>query len=268
MHEYPWLTTRQIEPSRCSCQASQDRPDAGSEDADMASPAPSTVDISDDDVEAEDPTGPSEVVDGCDEGQPVEHVPERSELDVGEGEADKASAPPKVGKIHKGKSHVFNFVPQPQDSQDPNTPEAAMEIDPEEEKKIAEDKKLPLHPPPTDMFSAELKKKIRDLRKEQKDLKSQKLARESALADVAGKVINVEESLPYGRDTAETMDMGDVDNLIQKFNQVENDLDLQTTDDTPARCCIKLNAPFCLWPTFVSVFLMTFPYSKLDVWPF
>ena len=212
----------------------------------MASPAPSTVDISDDDAEAEEPTGDSEVVDGCDEGQPVEHD---------EGEFNKAAASPTDGKIQRGKSHVFNFVPQPQDSQDPNTPDASMEVDPEEEKRIAEDKKLPLHPPPTDMYISELKEKLRDLRKAQNDLKSRKLAREAALAAVADKVIEVEESLPYGRDTAETMDMGDVDNLIQKFNQVEGDLDLETTDDTPATYCTKLYAPFCLCQTFASIFL-------------
>ena len=212
----------------------------------MASPAPSTVDISDDDAEAEEPTGDSEVVDGCDEGQPVEHD---------EGEVNKAAASPTDGKIQRGKSHVFNFVPQPQDSQDPNTPDASMEVDPEEEKRIAEDKKIPLHPPPTDMYISELKEKLRDRRKAQNDLKSRKLAREAALAAVADKVIEVEESLPYGRDTAETMDMGDVDNLIQKFNQVEGDLDLETTDDTPATYCIKLYAPFCLCQTFASIFL-------------
>ena len=106
------------------------------------------------------------------------------------------------------------------------------------------------------MYISELKEKLRDLRKAQTDLKSRKLAREAALAAVADKVIEVEESLPYGRDTAETMDMGDVDNLIHKFNQVEGDLDLETTDDTPATYCTKLYAPFCLCQTFASIFLM------------
>ena len=233
----------------------------------MASPAPSTVDISDDDdAEVETPKNDSGVVDGCDEGQPVEHVPEPSELDVDEGEVDKDSASPSVGNFQRGKSHVFDFVPQPQDSQDPNTPEASMEIeiDHEEEKRIAEDKKLPLHPLPKDEYIAELKEKINNLRKEQGDLKSRRLARKAALEAAADKVINVDESLPYGRDTAETMDMGDVDDLMQKFNRVEKDLELETTDDSPATCSIKLCATFFVCTKCWFQFFLRHFTSKLD----
>jgi len=57
------------------------------------------------------------------------------------------------------------------------------------------------------------------------------LAAGAAAEAAKGQVIPVEDSLPYGRDTMETMEMdGDAENLMEKFNSVAAALEVESGD--------------------------------------
>lgn len=92
--------------------------------------------------------------------------------------------------------------------------------------------------PPDVMDMSDLQAALEDARIE---LKARELAQELAKGDV----IPVDESLPYGKDNADTLDIpaGEVENLMNKFNQVSAELELvskRESEDVP-------------WPTGLNV---------------
>ena len=77
---------------------------------------------------------------------------------------------------------------------------------------------------------------LKRLREKYSAVKGRRMANEALAAGAAaeaakGQVIPVEDSLPYGRDTMETMEMdGDAENLMEKFNSVAAALEVESGD--------------------------------------
>ena len=166
---------------------------------------------------------------------PEGHMPLPSESASTEAKPeDPPSTPKGPPKLGRGKSHVFHASLHGGD-EDGDIP--ATQEDPKyeetDEQRIAQDKRLPLNPLGSPNI-AELEEKLKALKLMQRDMKAKKMVKQtlaSAAADAHGAVIEIEDTLPIGKDTADTMEYPDtaVQGLMDKFNAVEAQLELEDT---------------------------------------
>ena len=141
-----------------------------------------------------------------------------------------------VGRLNRGKSHVFHLeLPAHEGSKNPQV-EAVEKYEETDEHVIADDKKRPLFSPSDDVKVSQMEAHLKRLREKYSAVKGRRMANEALAAGAAaeaakGQVIPVEDSLPYGRDTMETMEMdGDAENLMEKFNSVAAALEVESGD--------------------------------------
>lgn len=128
-------------------------------------------------------------------------------------------------QLARGKSHVFNFADHldSQILQDSQGSPTRNDLEAESEQFTVEDKKLPFEPvatdePETEDKIAEMESELKRLRLEKSQILAQK--RIKLQAAFPGGMVQVDESLPFGTDTAETQEMPEsaVQNLMEKFN--------------------------------------------------
>lgn len=102
------------------------------------------------------------------------------------------------------------------------------------EQSIVDDNKLPLDPASSPGVSG----KIAALEEELKNMRAKQLALRSKreAAFVTNEVVQVDDSLPYGKDTGDTLEMdeGAVQNLMDRFNTAVDSLELLQECSEPA----------------------------------
>ena len=181
---------------------------------------------------------PSSLVEAAAESMELAEAAESAAGDVGAPSTDGTGSKQPVA-LSRGKSHVFSG---------PVDASAVAQYEESDEARIAQDKRLPLFPAdgPSPSSMAFLKAKLKELRQAHNALKSQRCAKDS-VKTANGEVIHVEDSLPYGNDNAETLDMPNaaLENLMDKFNAVEADLELETAAEAPSAA-----GPIWLWLMF------------------
>ena len=167
---------------------------------------------------------------------------------VADGDLGSPSVPKiEIGRLTRCKSHVFHHVELPahEGSKSPQSPvEEYQETD---EHVIAEDKKHPLNGPSDDVKVAQMEAHLKLLREKFSAAKAKRMANEAFAAGAAaeaekGEVIPMDDSLPYGRDTMETMEMG-AESLMEKFNSVAAALEVDSGDnvDSHVTCQVRMN---------------------------
>ena len=261
--------------SKCLFWRPRQDPDHGSREGVLMD----EVEISDEEASVEDPGNDAEAADDSGDSAPIEPVME-SQLDrplpndsltfevdefggvcepdgedepepLAEGDVLGSPTVPKIeaGRVlNRGKSHVFHHVELPahEGSKSPQSPvEKYEETD---EGVIAEDKKRALFSPSDDVKVAQMEAHLKHLRQKYSAAKGKRMANEAlavgAAAEAAkGQVIAVDESLPYGRDTMETMEM-DGESLMEKFNAVAAAVEVDSGDNAdlpPVPWYIKTN---------------------------
>lgn len=132
----------------------------------------------------------------------------------------------KIPQLARGKSHVFYSNENDLDSQilpDSQGSPTRFDLAADSEQFTVEDKKLPFEPvateePETEAKIAEMETELKKLRLEKAQIAAHK--RIKIQSAFPGGVVHVEESLPFGADTTETMEMPEsaVENLMEKFN--------------------------------------------------
>ena len=163
-------------------------------------------------------------------------------LEMGPNEVDKAShveaaeeckspaataaalRSPSIPALGRGKSGILDLVGT---------------YDETDEAIIAEDKKKPLFSPDELENVSHMEQQLRELRAKHAAIRGKRMANAANLQKLAADaskagVIPVEDSLPFGRDTMDTMEMPeDAANLMDKFNQVAEGLELENTQAEP-----------------------------------
>ena len=171
--------------------------------------------------------------------EPAEETGETEELE------EQKDFEAKKAQLARGKSHIFHQA-DPWDSeilQDSQGSPGRFELVAGEEEFTAEDKKLPFEPvaadePETEDKIAQMETELKRLRVEKLQLEaSKRLKMESAFPDV----VQVDESLPFGTDSAETVQMpeGVMENLMERFNNAS--LEVEQTPKPPVATRWHLN---------------------------
>ena len=185
--------------------------------------------IFDDPIEPVDDE-PTSLVEPAAESMELAEAAESAAEDLSDPSSDGTESHNPVA-LSRGKSLVFSGLVDAS---------AESQYEESDEQRIAEDKRLPLFPDggPSSTTMDSLKAKLKELRQAHKALKSKRCAKDVVASSTTGndEVIQVEDSLPYGQDNAETMDMpaGALENLMEKFNAVEADLELETAAEAPS----------------------------------